>query len=82
MPSYSYVPETGASVLTPSVAAFTVTTVPRAHSLCGPLTYTKNIEGTPVDGDPLSFDPTTRTFTADSSDPNIINTSGSYGVNA
>jgi len=82
MPNYFYTPETSTVVLYPSVSAFTVTTTPRTHSLCGGLSYTATFDGSPVDGDPLAFSAATRTFTADSDDTSLVDTSKTYAVRA
>ena len=40
--------------------AFTIHTLPVSHSLCGAIAYSATFDGTAVDGDPLSYDPSAR----------------------
>ena len=55
-------------------------TVPITHTLCGAITYAGEFNGKPVDGDPLAYDATTRIFTADSDDQNLIGNTYDYSV--
>jgi hypothetical protein len=41
-------------------SAFTINTMPVEHSLCGAISYSATFNGAAVDGDPLSYDPSTR----------------------
>ena len=63
---------------------FTYTASPRAHQLCGEFTYVaKNDDTSAVIGtsdEPLAYNPTTRTFTAYSTDENDIDTTVDYTV--
>ena len=70
----------------PAHAEFTVVTQPLAgHTLCGPLDY-KPFYGPsaePLDGDePVTYNESTREFTAFSNDDNLIGTVEDYGVTA
>ena len=77
--SQTYVPETGPSSFA-AHGAFTVTTTPRTHALCGDVALSATLDGAPVDGDPLSYDPASRVFTASSDDVSLVDTQGTYGV--
>ena len=61
----------------------TVSTTPITHTLCGDLDYTPKYDGQPPNfstGPFTGYDPTTRVFTAESSDPALIDTSAPYTV--
>ena len=60
--------------------AFTITTIPIPHTLCGNIAYSATFDGNAVDGDPLDYDPDTRKFTAESEDINLIGVTKPYTV--
>ena len=65
---------------------FTYTTTPGAHQLCGDFTYTvTDSSGNTVptaSGDPITFNPTARTFTLESADASLDGTTKTYTVTA
>ena len=65
-----------------SHSAFTISTLPIPHTLCGNIAYSATFDGTAVNDDPLDYDPVTRKFTADSDDQSLIGLTKPYAVNA
>jgi len=63
-------------------SAFTISTFPTPHTLCGDIAYSATFDGTPVDGDPLAYDSATRKFTANSDDQSLIGSTKTYTVSA
>ena len=72
---------------TPPFPAFTYTTQPGTHQLCGTFTYTvTDSDGNPVPttpgADPITFNSGDRTFTLDSDDSTLDGTTETYTVTA
>ena len=60
--------------------SFTIVTVPITHTLCGDIAYKGQYRDSDVDGDPLAYDASTRIFTADSEDRDLIGNTFDYSV--
>ena len=63
---------------------FKVVTVPIVHDLCGALTYSATYDGSPITNTdmPLAYEPSTRVFTAESSDVALDMMTKPYTVGA
>jgi len=61
-------------------SAFTISTYPIPHTLCGDIAYSATFDGTAVDSDPLAYDSDTRKFTAESSNRDLIGLTKPYAV--
>ena len=59
MPTLSYIIADNAKLFD-AHPAFTIHTMPIEHSLCGAIAYSATFDGDAVDGDPLSYNPSTR----------------------